>query len=197
MKKKKPWKGWSDVEVVYDEAEAAATFGLEMKPGRHTILADGEWIRWVRRTFDKPDLFVYFHEEHETFVLAEWIRRPDQGRPMCMELESMSLPPDSKPSQLSEGYLRSRFRTSREAVRQMRHRMREMAYLKRAAREQRGEARREAIRQLRKKGLWMEAHCVEKGNIAMDFETDDISEMMNEELMSLARNRPIVSVGGS
>lgn len=195
MSKRKPWKGWSDVEVVYDEAEAAASFGLEMVPGRHTIMADGEWIRWVRRTFDRPDLFVYFHEEHETFVLAEWIRRRDRGRPMCIELESMDWPPDTKPSQLGEDYLRARFRSSSDAVAEMRASIREMAYYKRLAKRQRGESRLEAVRQLRKRGLAMEAMCVEKGAVNMDFEEDEISETINGMLLEACRMPKVISTG--
>lgn len=195
MQVKKPWKGWSDVEVVYDEAEAASTFGLEMVPGRHTVMADGEWIRWVRRTFGKPDLFVYFHQEHETFVLAEWVRRPDQGRPMCLELESMEWPPDWRPSQLSEEYLRQRFVTSAKAVERMRESIREMAYLKKLAKRQRGEARLESVRQLRKKGLALEAMCVEKGHVNMDFEEDEISERINEMLVEAVRTPKLISTG--
>jgi len=175
---------------------AAVEFGLAMEAGRHRIMPDGDWIRWARKTFRKPDLFVYHHLEHDTFVLAEWLVRPTEAaRPVCMELETMDEPPDRRPSQLSREYLEMRFVTSGDMVDRMRRNMREMQWLKREARVQRGAARREAVRQLRKRGLEMEAMCVEKGSVAMDYEADEISEYVNGELRDMARSPRLVSAG--
>lgn len=187
---------WNAFEEVSSLQSAAVEFGLAMDSDRHRIMPDGDWIRWARRRFGRPDLFVYEHLEHGTFVLAEWLVRPDQAaRPVCMELESMEDPPDRRPSQLSPEYLETRLVSSEEAVARMRRRILEMQALKRAAKEQRGAARREAVRQLRRKGYELEAMCVEKGAVAMDYEEDEIGEYVNHELLQMARTPRLVSTG--
>ena len=187
---------WNAFAEVSSLQSAAVEFGLAMESDRHRIMPDGDWIRWARRTFRKPDLFVYHHLEHDTFVLAEWLLRPSETvRPVCMELETMDEPPDRRPSQLSREYLEMRFVTSGDMVDRMRRNMREMQWLKKAAKEQRGSARREAVRQLRRKGLEMEAMCIEKGQVAMDYEEDEISDYVNGELRAMAGSPRLISTG--
>lgn len=185
---------WNAFEEVSSLQSAAVEFGLAMESDRHRVMADGDWIRWARRIFAKPDLFVYHHLEHDTFVLAEWLVRPNEAaRPVCMELETMEDPPDRKPSQLSREYLEMRFVTSGDMVERMRRNMREMQSLKREAKRQKGEARREAVRQLRKRGMEMEAMCIEKGSVAMDYEADDIGDYVNNELRAMAGSPRLIS----
>lgn len=192
MKERVAWNAW---DVVYDEAQAMSEFGLEMTPGRHQIMPDGEWIRWARRTFGKPDLFVYRHGEHGTFVLAEWLRPPSLGRPICMELESMDWPPDWRPGQLTEGYLRDRLCACGDQVERMRSAVRDMAYAKREAKRLRGERKREAVRFMRKRGLELEAMCAEKGAVNLDYDEDEITERINGMLVEACRSRKVVSAG--
>ncbi len=187
---------WNAFEVVSSLQSAAVEFGLAMEADRHRIMPDGDWIRWARKTFGKPDLFVYHHLEHDTFVLAEWLVRPTEAaRPVCMELETMDEPPDRRPGQLSREYLEMRFVTSGDMVERMRKSMREMQWLKRESKVRRGAARREAVRQLRKKGLEMEAMCIEKGRVAMDYEEDEISDYVNGELRAMAHSPRLISTG--
>lgn len=67
--------------------------GLEMDE-RHHVMPDGEWIRWARRAVEIPELFLYYHREHGSFVLAAW-RNQTQRR--CIELHTQAVPFDRKP----------------------------------------------------------------------------------------------------
>ena len=57
----------------------------------HRVMEDGEWIRWARRVTGIPELFVYRHAEHNTFVLAAW--RVKRLR-IAVELTVLQGPPD-------------------------------------------------------------------------------------------------------
>jgi hypothetical protein len=67
--------------------------GLVMDEDHH-VLPDGEWIRWARRVTDIPELFVYLHRFHQTFVLAAWKHK---GQRRCVELHSQEDNFDSAP----------------------------------------------------------------------------------------------------
>lgn len=55
------------------------------------ILPNGDWVRWIERTFGQEDLFVYRHPTTRNYVLCQWLNR-DRG--ICTELRAFMAPPD-------------------------------------------------------------------------------------------------------
>lgn len=84
------------IEVIYEQMDFALMGGMAMDE-RHVVQPDGEFIQWLNRTMGRTDLFIYHHQEHGTFVLAQWLNRDHR---VCAELESWTAPPDWMQSQI-------------------------------------------------------------------------------------------------
>ena len=56
-------------------------------------MPDSDWIKWARREFKAPDLFLYHHKAEKTVVLAEWVVKPTH----CLELWAFEVSPTREP----------------------------------------------------------------------------------------------------
>ena len=147
-----------DFEVTMDPIEEAQAIGLLIEPARHTVLPDGEWLRWIKRWSERDDLFLYRHCEAETFVLAVWVIR---GK-VATELMTFDTYPDHHLEPLpSKEELELRLQPASMQIRQMKKDLQAMASARKQSRLEEAEARKEAARHLRRKGLGTEAMGVE------------------------------------
>lgn len=62
-----------DIEIVYDPVAEAFGEGLEIHASRHRVMAEGDFILWARRNYDRPTLFEYHHLETDQVVLCDWL----------------------------------------------------------------------------------------------------------------------------
>lgn len=139
-----------DFEVTMDPIEEAQAMGILMDPERHRILPDGEWVRWIKRWSERKDIFMYRHLEAGTFVLAVWVV---PGK-VATELMVFDTPPDRHLEPLpSKEDLERRFRPAEMEIRQMKRDMMAMASARKQSRLEAAEARKDAARHLRNKGM--------------------------------------------
>lgn len=139
-----------DFEVTVDPLEEASAIGLLLDPERHKLEPEGHWLRWAKRFTGRDDLVVYRHLEQGTWVLGVWVI---PGK-VITELVAMSGPPDHWPWDLPDReYLKSVVRPAEEQVRQMKRDMKALGEGRKQARLEAAEARKEAAKHLRRKGL--------------------------------------------
>ena len=178
----------TDIEIVYDPKVAMG--GLELGED-HELWPDGDWIRYARRLTGIQDLFVYRHRREGTWVLAKWLYKPSEcTTPTCLELTSMTLPPDMPGSgRLSGQALLRRCKPAEEMVEEMRRDMREAAQKKAYDQEQKACSRQNAVRYMRTHGMEESANALESGEVAWG-STGEQSETMTEtvtELVNMAK----------
>jgi len=175
-----------DIEMVFDPIELAMQDGLTLDE-RHHICVESQWLRAVKRTTGRDDLFVYYHKETNNFVLAQWIYTPEKdGVAICTELEVMEEAPD-RGGWISLEYIKSRCAKGDEMVKTLKHKMKEAEYAKKAEKEELLEKRTAAADYLRKQGKPEIAASIESGPYAKPKpETLDI-------LNNGAKNRIITS----
>lgn len=139
-----------DFEVTMDPIEEAQGMGLLMDSERHILLPDCEWVRWIKRWSGRRDVFMYYHREVGSFVLAVWVI-PDK---VATELMVFDCPPDHylQPLPTRED-LERRFRPADMQIRQMKKDMQIMAAARKQERMEAAEARKDVARHLRHKGL--------------------------------------------
>jgi hypothetical protein len=139
-----------DFEVTMDPIEEAQAIGLLVDPERHHIIPDGEWVRWLKRWSGRKDLFMYYHLEVGTFVLAVWVI---PGK-VATELMVFDCPPDHFLQPLpTREELEKRLRPADMQIRQMKADFHALATARKQSRLEAAEARKEAAQHLRRKGM--------------------------------------------
>lgn len=139
-----------DFEVTVDPVEEASAIGLLLDPDRHKVEPEGHWLRWAKKVTERDDLVVYRHFEQGTWVFGVWVI---PGK-VITELHVMSAPPDHWPDELpGRERLMMLVRPADEQVKQMKRDMKAMGEGRKQARKEAAEARRDAARHLRRKGL--------------------------------------------
>jgi hypothetical protein len=167
----------ADIEMVFDPIEVAVMDGLRLDE-RHHICPESQWLRAVKRTTGRDDLFVYYHKETENFVLAQWIYTPEKdGVAICTELEVMEKAPD-RGGWISLEYIKMRCSKGDEMMKSLRHKMKEDKYRKEAEREELLHKRTEAANHFRKQG---------KNDIAASIESGPYQKPSGETLDMLNR----------
>lgn len=154
----------TEIEIVYDPKLAMG--GLELGED-HELWPDGEWIRYARRLTGIKDLFVYRHRREGTWVLCKWLYKPGEcTTPTCLELTSMTLPPDMPGSGRLVGQaLLRRCKPAEEMVEEMRRDMRDAARAKAHEAEQKAYSRQNAARYMRTHGMTESAMALESGEV--------------------------------
>ena len=139
-----------DFEVTMDPIETAQEMGILMDPSRHRILADCDWVAWIKRWSGRDDVFMYRHLEAESFVLAVWVI---PGK-VATELMVFDAPPDHylQPLPTRED-LDRRFRPADLEIAHMKSEMQALSSARKQARLEAAEARKDAARHLRNKGM--------------------------------------------
>ena len=178
----------TEIEIVHDPKQAMG--GLELGEN-HELWPDGEWIRYARRLTGIKDLFVYRHRREGTWVLCKWLWKPSESTtPTCLELATMTLPPDMPGSgRLVGDALKNRVKPAQEMVDEMRRAARDAAQDREYEREQKGYSRQNAARYMRTHGMEESAQALENGDVPWG-STGEQSEAMQEtvsELVSMAR----------
>ena len=154
-----------DIEMIFDPIEVASMDGLCLDE-RHHICPESQWLRAVKRTTGRDDLFVYYHKETKNFVLAQWIYTPEKdGVAICTELEVMEEAPD-RGGWISLEYIKRRCSKGDEMMKSLRHRMKEANYRKKAEKEELLAKRTAAADYFRKKGKTDMAASIESGPYA-------------------------------
>ena len=171
-----------DFEVTFDELTEHIENGMVMG-FRHEILPDGEWIRAVRRATRRDDLYVYRHRVHGKFILCQMLHWEPR---VCVELESMALPPD-RGGWLPLEYLRMRCGSQHQYLMRMRDRMRQAKKLRLEQRRESESQQRELARHLRRRGKDEIAAGVELAPWVGDREGGESLAMVREELSSMMR----------
>tara|TARA_R100000664_G_C2729035_1_gene120109 strand:- start:566 stop:1108 length:543 start_codon:yes stop_codon:yes gene_type:complete len=152
-----------DIEMVFDPIEMATMDGLKLDE-RHHICPESQWLRAVKRTTGRDDLFVYYHKETEKFVLAQWIFTPEKdGAAICTELEVMDKAPD-RGGWISLEYIKRRCAKGDEMMKSLRRKVKEASYRKKAEKEELLQQRTETANHYRRKGMEDVAASVESSN---------------------------------
>jgi hypothetical protein len=175
-----------NIEMVFDPIEIATMDGLRLDE-RHHICPESQWLRAVKRTTERDDLFVYYHKETEKFVLAQWIYTPEKdGVAICTELEIMEKAPD-RGGWISLEYIKRRCAKGDEMMKSLRHKMKEAKYRRDVEKEEMLNKRTDTANYFRKKG---------KQDIAASIETSNYqrpSEETLDKLNNAASNKIITS----
>jgi len=151
-----------DMEMIFDPIEVAMMDGLCLDE-RHHICPESQWLRAVKRTTGRDDLFVYYHKETDKFVLAQWIYTPEKdGVAICTELEVMDKAPD-RGGWISLEYIKMRCSKGDEMMKSLRHKMKEDKYRKQAEKEELLAKRTAAADYFRKQGKNEIAASIETG----------------------------------
>jgi len=175
-----------DIEMIFDPIEMAVQDGLCLDE-RHHICVESQWLRAVKRTTGRDDLFVYYHKETNNFVLAQWIYSPEKdGVAICVELEVMEEAPD-RGGWISLEYIKKRCAKGDDMVKELKNKMKTANSIKQSEKEELLEKRTAAADYFRKKG---------KRDIAASIETGPYAQPKQSTLDTLnggARNRIITS----
>ena len=175
-----------EIEILYDPIEEAVGSGLLMDE-RHDVLPDGDWIQHIRRETGRDNLFVYHHKETEKFVLAGWVyTERDDGVNICVELDTMDLPPD-KGGWLPTEYVKARVRPVEEIVGRMKRRMKEGSEAKKAMKMGDAGKKAEVMEYYRKKGDIEMVESLRRSPYIAP------SDELVDNLKSTSRNRIITS----
>lgn len=158
---------------------------LEMAE-RHEICPDGDWIRWCRDTFNLPDLFLYYHKEAQTFVLAQWVTRDP---PRCLELWAFEEHPGRVPP--DREWLENLLRPASWHAAKVKQRIREETEMRRRLRQESRDERDRVANHFWRKGKEHEAMAV----VAMGegytgrAEGGEEQERLERELNEIANGR--------
>ena len=175
-----------NIEMIFDPLEVAMNEGLKLDE-RHHICPESQWLRAVKRTTGRDDLFVYYHRETENFVLAQWIYTPEKdGVAICMELEVMEKAPDQG-GWISLERIKLRCRNADEMVKDIKWKVKKQRAEREAERQELIGMRQEATNHQRKLGNEAIAASMEHANYAKP------SEETLDTLNNAARNRIITS----
>jgi hypothetical protein len=118
---------------------------------RHRICQDTDWVISMRTRFNRPNLFVYFHTEHQTYVLAEWLVQRDATHPgMCVELLAQEEHPQQCPP--DNEWMRARLRPEAEQLTAFRDARMQHKVDRQLLRDESEHDRHEAARFLRRGG---------------------------------------------
>jgi hypothetical protein len=154
------------LDIIYDPAQERE--GFLTLGERHEILPDGDWISAARRALKDPSLFLYYHKREGTYVLASLI-----WEGVCQELQVYPLHPGREDHpRASIEYLRKRMRPVREHLEGMKRSIRERQYQERQLRGERIQARQDASRHLRRKGLGQAARQIDEGYVPFTGQTE-------------------------
>lgn len=158
----------TSLTVVRSHQDALRERFLTLEPGRHRLLGSYPWLEWVKRETNQPDLFLYYHLHHNTFVLAKWLVPRDEAiMPICQELESFSgSPQGSWPSDLmAPEVLLDRLRPQDEVLRRLQHQAAENQAAEHAKRDSLRTAKHEYATSLTRKGYKHEAEAIRTNRV--------------------------------
>ena len=175
-----------DMEMIFDPIEMATYDGLRLDE-RHHICPESQYLRAVKRTTGRDDLFIYYHKETEKFVLAQWIYTPEKdGCAICTELEVMDKAPD-RGGWISLEYIKRRCAKGDEMAKDLRWKMKEAKARKEAERLENLERRTSVANHHRRMGNEDIANSIERSNYKKP------SEELVEKLNDSASGRIITS----
>ena len=183
-----------NIEMIYDPIEVAIGTGLMMDE-RHEVCPESEWLRAVKRTTGRKDLFVYRHKEIGSFVLAQWVyNEEDHGFRVCIELETMPKAPD-RGGWIDLQYIKRRCSPESAAnnSRAMKNRMRNAAAAKEQARLDALEQRTDAVNYQKRKGNHDVAASIEAGPYVGDSQSEGIEEL--KDMLTHAASGKIITSG--
>ncbi len=183
-----------NIEMIYDPIEVAVGTGLLMDE-RHEICPESDWLRAVKRTTGRDDLFVYRHKEVGTFVLAQWVyNEEDHGFRVCIELETMAKAPD-RGGWIDLEYIK--MRCSRESaannMRAMKNKMKNAKAAKEQARLDALEQRTDSANYQRRKGNKDIAASIESGPYVGDSQSEGMEEL--KDMLTHAASGKIYTSG--
>jgi len=168
-----------DIEILYSPYEEAINTGLQMGE-QHKILPDGDWIQHIRRETGRKDLFIYYHEFTEKFVLAHWIYPPwEVDKPVCLELNTMDLPPD-RGGWIATEMVKLRCRAIDPEQGMIEKQLKENNEEKRRDKEERLGRRTSMVDHLRRKGKHEMASSLAHSNVHYGGDTQLTEDLINE-----------------
>jgi hypothetical protein len=180
----KTTKKGPDIEIVYDPVAEAFGEGLEIHASRHRVMAEGDFILWARRNYDRPTLFEYHHLETDQVVLCDWLIR---GK-VAQELTSYN--GGCRPSRQ---FMDARVVLCRESAESMKRMLNKRAKERQRLRDETALQRMDQARHYRLKGM----DDIAKGLQTCSTEyvgTEEGGEALaktKEDLVALSRNRII------
>lgn len=139
-----------DASILHDPVADMVGDTLRMDV-RHQVLPDGEFIRWLRRISGYDNLFLYYHRDTMSYVLAQWVLRSPR---YCVELDVWDTHPDRMPRQIEgQHYWHLRLKTDREVKAAMAAKIKAQRYEEKAGRRESAESRQIVAKSLKRKGL--------------------------------------------
>lgn len=173
-----------DIEIVYDPVAEAFGEGLEIHASRHRIMADGDFILWARRTYNRSSLFEYHHLETDQVVLCDWLVR---GK-VAQELTSYD--GGCRPSR---SFMDARVVLCQESADSIRRMMKRKAEERQRIRNETMLQRLDQAKHYRLKGMDQVAKGLQDGSTEF-VGTEEGGEALaktKEDLVALSRNRII------
>lgn len=177
-------KSSPDIEIIYDPVAEAFGEGLEIHASRHRIMAEGDFILWARRNYDRPTLFEYHHLETDQVVLCDWLVR---GK-VAQELTSYE--GGCRPSR---SFMDARVVLCRESADSMKRMLNKRAKERQRLRDETALQRLDQAKHYHRKGMDQVAQGLQNGSSEY-VGTEEGGEALaqsKEHLVSLARNRVI------
>jgi hypothetical protein len=173
-----------DIEMIYDPVAEAHAEGLTIDASRHRIMADNDFVLWLRRHYKRPTLFEYHHLETDNLVLCDWLIK---GK-VAQELEAY--PHDQRPNR---AFLDMRIVLCDKSADAMRRKMRRAAEERQAIRDEAMAKRQNSAKHLKHLGLEAESRAMASGESSFigTREGGQSLAMAKEELANLTRGRII------
>lgn len=131
----------SQAQVEYLKAAGAS---LMWDPQQHAVV-ESIWAAGLRGRLLNQNLFIYFHQIHKSYVLAEWKKKPGDGPGAIVEIEVFPVNPDEIPPKLlpSDDEILNRLRSEKavleEAIAYDNKRKRDRENIKEMARKHRAD----------------------------------------------------------
>ena len=166
-----------DIEILYSPYEEAINTGLQMG-SEHHVLPESMWLSHIKRETGRKDLFVYFHEYTEKWVLAHWIYPPwEVALPVCLELETMDTAPD-RGGWISTEMIKLRCRAIDPEQKMIEKQLKNQNEEKRREKEENLGRRTETVEHLRRQGKIDEAEALKHANVHYSDEDTEIKECL-------------------
>ncbi len=151
--------------ITRDPLHEVSSMNLTVDPATHHVLPDGMWLTAVKRATRRTDLFLYWHRENRSFVVAVWLY-PERRKtiPVCIELEVYKWHPDALDLPIQEMVTRLRM-TVKGQVNHYREKLERARARRRAIYEADSDHKKSVVKHLRRKGMDTIAHMMENGRL--------------------------------
>jgi len=177
-------------------------------PGIHQLV-ETHWINTARRMTGRPDLLLYYHRRHRTYVLGIWAVKPNTGKGpgLIVELETMNQHPDhydwKRLSQYgndrpSMAYVKSRCQPMGEMFKQYDDKLKAEAYEEMMGEEETEIEKKETAKWLMGKGTKMAevANKILSGELPFVGRREGGKELMDQMVEVMKPCTPAVRISG-